>query len=80
MLATEHVQKFKRWHSYRANVIISCLEVVFWGAVAFLVLQSNLSRCEGVTCYLSWFVVGIAVVIKLPSLSTFRPQTIADAT
>lgn len=64
MLATEHVQKLKRWHSYKANVIISCLEIVFWGAVAFLVFQGNLSRCEGVTCYLSWVVVGIAVVIK----------------
>ncbi|KAJ4317066.1 hypothetical protein N0V94_005141 [Neodidymelliopsis sp. IMI 364377] len=30
MLATEHVQKLKRWHSYKANVVISCLEVVFW--------------------------------------------------
>lgn len=64
MLATEHVQRFKRWHSYKANVIISCLEIVFWGAVAFLVFQGNLKRCEGVTCYLSWVTVGIAVVIK----------------
>ncbi|KAJ4983850.1 hypothetical protein SVAN01_10654 [Stagonosporopsis vannaccii] len=64
MLLTEHVQKLKRWHSYKANVIISCLEIVFWGAVAFLVFQGNLSRCEGVTCYLSWVVVGIAVVIN----------------
>lgn len=64
MLAAEHVQKFKRWHSYKANVIISCLEIVFWGAVAFLVFQGNLKKCEGVTCYLSWVTVGIAVVIK----------------
>lgn len=64
MLATEHVQKLKRWHSYKANMIISCLEIVFWGAVAFLVFQGNLKKCVGVTCYLSWVVVGIAVVIK----------------
>lgn len=64
MLAAEHVQKFKKWHSYKANVIISCLEIVFWGAVAFLVFQGNLKRCEGVTCYLSWATVGIAIVIK----------------
>jgi len=70
MLLTEHVQKLKRWYSYKANVIISCLEIVFWGAVAFLVFQGNLSKCEGVTCYLSWAVVGIAVVIKwVPQLS-----------
>ena len=64
MLATEHIQKLKRWHSYKANMIISCLEIVFWGAVAFLVFQGNLKKCVGVTCYLSWVVVGIAVVIK----------------
>lgn len=68
MLATEHVQKFRRWHSYKANAIISGLEIVFWGAVAFLVFQANLSRCVGVTCYLSWVVVGLAVVIKCVSL------------
>ncbi|KAJ4331974.1 hypothetical protein N0V95_009767 [Ascochyta clinopodiicola] len=68
MLATEHVSKLRRWHSYKANAIISCLEIVFWGAVAFLVMQANLSRCEGVICYLSWVVVGLAVVIKFVSL------------
>lgn len=64
MMAAEHVQKCKRWHSYKANVIISCLEIVFWGAVAFLVFQGNLKKCEGVTCILSWITVGLAVVIK----------------
>ncbi|KAF2832562.1 hypothetical protein CC86DRAFT_280172 [Ophiobolus disseminans] len=64
MLLTEHVQKLKRWHSYKANVILSCLEILFWGAVAFLVLQANLDRCEGITCTLSWIVVGVAVVVK----------------
>ncbi|KAL1654836.1 hypothetical protein SLS61_002585 [Didymella pomorum] len=64
MMAAEHVQKCKRWHSYKANVIISCLEIVFWGAVAFLVFQGNLKKCEGVTCILSWITVGLAVVIN----------------
>jgi hypothetical protein len=45
-------------------MIISGLEIVFWGAVAFLVMQANLKRCEGIMCGLSWGVVGIAVVIK----------------
>jgi hypothetical protein len=64
MIITEHSQRFKKWHSYKANVILSCLEVVFWGAVAFLVMQANLKMCTGVSCVLSWIVVGIAVVIK----------------
>lgn len=79
MLATEHVQKLKRWHSYKANVIISCLEIVFWGAVAFLVFQGNLSRCEGITCYLSWVVVGIAVVVKYVFIFTSNLRTFANA-
>lgn len=72
MLAASHVQSFRRWHSYKVNVIISCLEIVFWGAVAFLVFQGNLSRCVGVTCYLSWAVVGIAIVVKYDPQSHFQ--------
>lgn len=63
-LLSEYSRPFKRWHSYKANAIINCLEIVFWGAVAFLVMQANLKRCSGVTCYLSWGVVGIAIVLK----------------
>ncbi|KAF2464170.1 uncharacterized protein BDR25DRAFT_243120 [Lindgomyces ingoldianus] len=63
-LFTEYVPRFKRWHSYKANAIINSLEIVFWAAVAFLVVQANLSRCMGWSCTLSWCVVGIAVVLR----------------
>ncbi|KAF2128288.1 hypothetical protein P153DRAFT_431972 [Dothidotthia symphoricarpi CBS 119687] len=65
MLVSEHVQSCKRWHSYKANVILHCLEIVFWAAVAFLVFQSNLDVCVGYTCILSWIVVGISVVMHI---------------
>ncbi|KAH7356182.1 hypothetical protein BKA66DRAFT_445997 [Pyrenochaeta sp. MPI-SDFR-AT-0127] len=64
MLLAEHVESFKKWHSYKANVILSCLEIVFWGAVAFLCFQANLKQCTGIMCTLSWVVVGLAVVIN----------------
>lgn len=64
MLLSEHAPAFKRWHSYKANAILCSLEIVFWGAVAFLVFQANLKMCDGVMCALSWVVVGLAVVIK----------------
>jgi hypothetical protein len=64
MVLTDHVEKFRSWHSYKANVIISCLEIVFWGAVAFLVMQAHLKQCSGTMCYLSWVVVGGSVVVK----------------
>ncbi|KAH7069463.1 hypothetical protein FB567DRAFT_555006 [Paraphoma chrysanthemicola] len=65
MVLTDHVQRFRRWHSYKANVIISLLEIVFWGAVAFLVMQANLKQCSGTMCYLSWVVVGLSVVMNI---------------
>ncbi|TLD18265.1 gb [Venturia nashicola] len=64
-LITENIQKFKRWGSLKAYMIINILEVVFWGAVVFLVIQANLSRCKGTSCYLSWAVVGVSIVIVM---------------
>jgi hypothetical protein len=51
-------------NSYKADAIINCLEVVFWGAVVFLVMQENLNTCNGLSCYLNWGVVGLAIVLK----------------
>ncbi|KAF2123026.1 hypothetical protein BDV96DRAFT_681612 [Lophiotrema nucula] len=76
-LLSEYAPAFKRWHSYKANAIINCLEVVFWGAVAFLVMQANLKRCTGVSCYLSWGVVGLAVVLNI-SMSYTAAITIRE--
>ncbi|KAK7181166.1 hypothetical protein DPSP01_010622 [Paraphaeosphaeria sporulosa] len=64
-LLSEYSRPFQRWHSFKANAIINCLEVVFWGAVAFLVMQANLKRCSGISCYLSWGVVGLAIVLNI---------------
>jgi hypothetical protein len=66
-LLSEYSRPFQRWYSYKAYVIINSLEVVFWGAVVFLVMQANLQRCRGISCYLSWAVVGDAIVLKYVS-------------
>lgn len=63
-LSTEHVRSLQKWRSYKAYFILNALEVVFWGAVTFLVMQSNLSVCKGVSCKLSWAVVAISIVIR----------------
>lgn len=63
-ILTEHVRRFKRWQSYKANAILNCLEIVFWAAVAFLVVQANLSRCVGIYCTLSWVVVVLAIILR----------------
>ena len=63
-LVTEHVQRFRRYRSLKAYWILNSLEIVFWAAVCFLVIQANVARCEGVGCTLSWVVVAIAIVLR----------------
>ena len=63
-ISTEHVQNLRRWQSYKAYWILNALEVVFWGAMVFLVMQANLARCVGVGCKLSWAVMALGIVLK----------------
>ncbi|KAF2854862.1 hypothetical protein T440DRAFT_542454 [Plenodomus tracheiphilus IPT5] len=63
LLASDYVPKFRRWHSYKAHMIIACLEVLFWSGVAGLIFQANRKSCVGITCTLSWIVMGVAVII-----------------
>jgi hypothetical protein len=63
-ISTEHVHSLHRWQSYKAYWILNALEVVFWAAVAFLVMQANLARCVGVGCKLSWGVFGLGIVLR----------------
>ncbi|QDS72480.1 hypothetical protein FKW77_009934 [Venturia effusa] len=62
-LITENIERFKRWGSLKAYMIINCLEILFWAAVVFLLIQANISRCVGIGCTLSWVVVGVSIVI-----------------
>ncbi|KAM0323123.1 hypothetical protein ACHAQA_008973 [Verticillium albo-atrum] len=62
-LGTEHVARLRKWASLKAFAILNCLEIVFWGAVIFLVMQGNLQVCVGTGCILSWIVFGLAIVI-----------------
>ena len=62
-VATEHVGRFRRWHSYKANAILNCLEVVFWSAVTFFVIDANTSKCKGINCTFSWIVVVLGILI-----------------
>ncbi|KAJ4397799.1 hypothetical protein N0V93_002036 [Gnomoniopsis smithogilvyi] len=68
-LLSEHVARFSRWKSLKAYAILNGLEIVFWGAVVFLLIQANIQVCIGTGCILSWVVVGLA--ISLSTLSTY---------
>ncbi|KAH7160404.1 hypothetical protein B0J13DRAFT_519815 [Dactylonectria estremocensis] len=64
-LLTEHVDRFNSWASLKAFMILNCLEVAFWGAVAFLTLQANIKQCDGTSCTLGWIVVVLAVILNI---------------
>lgn len=62
---SQHTQYFRKWMSFKANLILNSLEIVFWGAVAFLTLQANTQSCQGVTCALGWVIVVLAIIMWL---------------
>ncbi|KAJ5927221.1 hypothetical protein N7516_008994 [Penicillium verrucosum] len=70
-LVTEHVSRFQRWASLKAYLILNSLEIVFWGAVVFLVLQANLQVCVGTGCALGWVVIVLSANMRR---ANSRPQ------
>ena len=77
-LLTEYCRRLYRWRSYKAYWILNALEVIFWAAVTFLVMQANLSRCVGVSCKLSWVVVGLSVVLWYVRALYFARPSVPD--
>ncbi|KAJ4244405.1 hypothetical protein NW762_014533 [Fusarium torreyae] len=67
---SQHTKYFRKWMSFKANLILNILEIVFWSAVVFMTMQANTSSCNGVTCALGWviFALGIAMC-KLSSFA-----------
>lgn len=76
-ILSEHVARFSRWKSYKAYAILNGLEIVFWAAVIFLVLQANIKSCAGVSCTLRWIAVAVSAVITY-DLSTLPFLTLTQ--
>ncbi|OQU94903.1 hypothetical protein CLAIMM_01188 [Cladophialophora immunda] len=70
-ILTEHRERFSRWRSYKAYAILNGLEIVFWAAVVFLILQANLQSCVGVSCTLRWIAVVVSIVITVVAVYMF---------
>ncbi|KIW59806.1 hypothetical protein PV05_00072 [Exophiala xenobiotica] len=64
-ILTEHFARFHKWRSIEAYAILNGLEVIFWAAVVFLVIQANIQVCVGIGCTLSLIWVGVSVVITI---------------
>lgn len=73
-LLSEHVTYFKRWASLKAYYIINALEIVFWSAVIFLVMQANLKSCTGTSCALGWVVVVLSGFMRYTSRKPKRSE------
>lgn len=71
-LLSTHVTYFRRWASLKAYFIINALEIVFWSAVVFLVMQANLKLCVGTSCALGWVVVVLAGFMRYNEQKTTR--------
>ncbi|KAI1491816.1 hypothetical protein F5X96DRAFT_692843 [Biscogniauxia mediterranea] len=67
-LLSERSRRFKKWESKKANLILNCLEVLFWAAVAFMAIQSNTTQsCTGATCLVNWAIVVLAIQVSMIS-------------
>ncbi|KAI4601671.1 hypothetical protein KJ359_011802 [Pestalotiopsis sp. 9143b] len=61
-LITEHWSRARRWASLKANTILNCLEILFWAAIAYLAIASNVSSCVSTGCTLNWVIVAFAII------------------
>ncbi|KAH7162039.1 hypothetical protein B0J13DRAFT_632826 [Dactylonectria estremocensis] len=64
-ILSSKVKMFKRFKSLKAYFILNALEIVFWGAVVFLMIQANIKFCEALNCTLSWVVVGLSIFMSI---------------
>ncbi|KAH8665898.1 hypothetical protein BGZ60DRAFT_432073 [Tricladium varicosporioides] len=62
---TEHSARCRKWASLKANMILNSLEIVFWAAVVFLMIQANMKFCVGTNCVLSWCVCCVAGLLSI---------------
>lgn len=64
-LLTEHVARFQRWASLKANLILNCLEIVLWAAVGGMTIQRLTRYCgEGAVCAVGWLITVLAFVFR----------------
>ncbi|KAI8662161.1 hypothetical protein NCS56_01019600 [Fusarium sp. Ph1] len=64
-LLTEHVDRLKRWGSLKAYWILNAMEIVFWAAVAFMMIQGNQRICIGTSCAIGWVVCVLAICMSI---------------
>lgn len=60
-LLTEHKERFRKWASLKANMILNMIEVLFWAVLMGLGFSAVSAMCIGASC-------GISIVLALLAL------------
>ncbi|KAK4033343.1 hypothetical protein C8A01DRAFT_19701 [Parachaetomium inaequale] len=67
-LLTEHTRRFAKWRSVKANLILSCIEPVFWLTLIILKFMGISRMCTGGSCGVNWVTVLVVAVILVLSV------------
>ena len=62
-LLTEHNERFKKWASLKANMILNMIEVLFWAVLMGLVFQANARICVGGSCAVTWIIAVLCLIL-----------------
>lgn len=62
IILSEHMERFQRWTSLKAYMILSIIECLFW-FVAMGIMATALRSCNGTTCALGGVIVAICVIL-----------------
>ncbi|KAL2166317.1 hypothetical protein VTG60DRAFT_2949 [Thermothelomyces hinnuleus] len=72
-LLSEHAQRFAKWRSLKANLILNFIEPVFWLTLVILKFMGIATFCSGNSCAVAWLITLTAIVILV--LSLHPPKT-----
>ncbi|OTA99410.1 hypothetical protein M426DRAFT_325123 [Hypoxylon sp. CI-4A] len=60
---TEHRTKYQKWASPKANFILNCIDIPFWGILMGLLFSANGQICTGGACGVSWVMAFLALTL-----------------
>lgn len=62
-LCTEHVERFEKWASPKANMILNMIDTVFWFALFAITIKATAGACSGSSCPLGAVVATLAFIL-----------------
>ncbi|KAG2421376.1 hypothetical protein HFD88_005351 [Aspergillus terreus] len=62
-LCTEHVERFEKWASPKANMILNMIDTVFWFVLFVITIKATAGACSGSSCPLGGVVATLAFIL-----------------